>query len=363
VITTHLYKTKRGGSDINSLPDSLKHGHTFGADTWGIGIIIYAMLYGRCPFEGKSNEKKHSVDLTYKNIMYEDVQFDHSAPVSRDARSLIRGLLIKNPDDRMTLDEALKHDWFNSSKGNWTPECIQPCLLFDIPSFATTEYIEYIDRLNRESVHAKRRRGLSNREEARHHQEREREAERRRAAEREVERQRENAANQAYRLQRERERERELERQRELQLNRRQQVYEERGYPMYGEDQRERERDPRAMVQKQREREREQRRAEEQRQYGRRATDDVYARRQMVERERARGRETLARSTPIYTPPKGCLHLISWVDYTNNGYIDINRESTWYHTDELKSPDFPNQDLRRKVPIVRKLLKDWDTVY
>lgn len=34
--------------------------------------------------------------------------------ISKEAQDLIKKMLTKNPDDRISIDDAMKHEWFNS---------------------------------------------------------------------------------------------------------------------------------------------------------------------------------------------------------------------------------------------------------
>ena len=71
----------------------LKNGHTFTADWWSLGTIIYDMLIGKPPF---TSEKKAS---TAERIVKGRLHFPNN--ISKEAVKLIKGLLTKNPSKRL----------------------------------------------------------------------------------------------------------------------------------------------------------------------------------------------------------------------------------------------------------------------
>uniref|UniRef100_A0A8C3LRW2 Serine/threonine-protein kinase PLK n=1 Tax=Chrysolophus pictus TaxID=9089 RepID=A0A8C3LRW2_CHRPC len=92
----------------------LRQGHGPESDVWSLGCVMYTLLCGNPPFE--------TLDLkeTYRYIK----QVDYILPtfLSLPARHLIAGILKRNPQDRLTLDEILDHEFF---KG-YTPEKLPP---------------------------------------------------------------------------------------------------------------------------------------------------------------------------------------------------------------------------------------------
>ena len=70
-------------------------------DIWACGILLYLMFSGTHPFKATNNH-----DLC-RRIVNEQVNFNGPEwkDVSIDAKSMIKGMLTKNPKKRLTLQE------------------------------------------------------------------------------------------------------------------------------------------------------------------------------------------------------------------------------------------------------------------
>ncbi|XP_010241491.1 PREDICTED: serine/threonine-protein kinase OXI1-like [Nelumbo nucifera] len=81
----------------------LGNGHDFAVDWWGLGVVLYEMLYGRTPFRG-SNRKE-----TFFRILTKEPELIGEQTSLRD---LIRKLLEKDPTKRISLERIKGHDFF-----------------------------------------------------------------------------------------------------------------------------------------------------------------------------------------------------------------------------------------------------------
>uniref|UniRef100_A0A3Q4GNN3 V-akt murine thymoma viral oncogene homolog 3b n=1 Tax=Neolamprologus brichardi TaxID=32507 RepID=A0A3Q4GNN3_NEOBR len=61
-------------------------------DWWGLGVVTYEMMCGRLPFYNQDHEK------LFELILMEEIKFPRT--LSADAKSLLSGLLIKDPNKR-----------------------------------------------------------------------------------------------------------------------------------------------------------------------------------------------------------------------------------------------------------------------
>jgi len=79
-------------------------------DMWGIGIITYILLAGYPPFFADSDT------ALFEKIMNADYDFDDECwdDVSDPAKDFIRHLLVKDPEERFTAEQALQHHWITN---------------------------------------------------------------------------------------------------------------------------------------------------------------------------------------------------------------------------------------------------------
>jgi len=89
------------------------------SDMWSVGVVTYVLLSGLSPFLGDSNMQTFT-NITTLNFTFEEDEFD---PVSSLAKEFIRKLLVLNPSERMSAEEALKHPWIVSKDDTERPVC------------------------------------------------------------------------------------------------------------------------------------------------------------------------------------------------------------------------------------------------
>ncbi|CAK9189390.1 unnamed protein product [Sphagnum troendelagicum] len=99
-------------------PEIIKgDGHGSAVDWWTFGIFLYELLFGKTPFKGSGNR------ATLFNVVGQPLKFPESATgqVSFAARDLIRGLLVKEPLNRLASKrgaaEIKAHPFFEGV--NW----------------------------------------------------------------------------------------------------------------------------------------------------------------------------------------------------------------------------------------------------
>jgi len=108
-----VLKTKVG-TPLYMAPQVLAGKYDQMSDMWSIGVIMYFMLCGYHPFDGR--------DLSTK-VRLGNFQFPASdwKNISQDAKNLIRNLLQMNPLRRHTAEQTLNHEWIKNGSPQSAP--------------------------------------------------------------------------------------------------------------------------------------------------------------------------------------------------------------------------------------------------
>ena len=91
------------GSPIYMAPEILR-GEIYStkADIWSLGVVLYEMVYGFCPFESTTIPKLIEV------LKETELEFPPNVVVSDETKRLLRRLLTKDPTKRIEWMELLK---------------------------------------------------------------------------------------------------------------------------------------------------------------------------------------------------------------------------------------------------------------
>ncbi|KAJ9441097.1 RAC family serine/threonine-protein kinase-like protein [Diplonema papillatum] len=96
------------GSPFYVAPDVLRQKqYTSAIDWWSFGILLFRMLVSRPPFLGRSMKE------VFDNILYQELRFSQSNPISPEAMDLISKLLVKDPVKRAKGDVVKKHKYWD----------------------------------------------------------------------------------------------------------------------------------------------------------------------------------------------------------------------------------------------------------
>ncbi|KAF5400095.1 hypothetical protein PHET_06548 [Paragonimus heterotremus] len=98
---------------------------SYATDLWSVAVIAYEILSGITPFEVPANgdpERKLSsreISLNITKVTY-SLDEDGIADASSEAKDFIKRILVRNPNDRPTVEECLEHTWITM------PDMIRP---------------------------------------------------------------------------------------------------------------------------------------------------------------------------------------------------------------------------------------------
>jgi serine/threonine protein kinase len=84
-------------------------GHSFEADLWSLGCIIYSLLIGKPPFRGKD------IEIIHENITKRKFEYPENIEISDAARDLINLLLKTNPMKRIKLEQIMEHEFMTKN--------------------------------------------------------------------------------------------------------------------------------------------------------------------------------------------------------------------------------------------------------
>ena len=105
------YMSEGVGTIYTMAPQVLKGVYTEQADLWSIGVITYMLLSSTKPFYHR--KRRYMIDRILRcDYNFHGKQWEH---VSQPAKDFVAALLKLNPNERLTAQQALEHEWLTNS--------------------------------------------------------------------------------------------------------------------------------------------------------------------------------------------------------------------------------------------------------
>lgn len=141
------------GTPTYAAPEVILGDYSKEADLWSVGIICYVMLTGCPPFQA-DNMKALFQSIVNANTPYYVSDWKH---VSKEAKEFVKGLIVADPEKRMTVDEALNHPWIQHRKkydNKIEPEVFEKLSKFKVPDILKKEvFLILANQISEETIH------------------------------------------------------------------------------------------------------------------------------------------------------------------------------------------------------------------
>ncbi|POM73535.1 CAMKK protein kinase [Phytophthora palmivora] len=93
----------------------------FKVDIWAVGVVFFIFLFGRLPFTSESTRELFDEIIRAEIILPGPDESRRETPLSLKCQDLLLRLLEKDPEQRITITEALHHPWFAQDEDDEEP--------------------------------------------------------------------------------------------------------------------------------------------------------------------------------------------------------------------------------------------------
>lgn len=110
------------GSSFYIAPEVLAGNYDEKCDIWSCGVILYIMLSGNLPYNGRTDPE------VIEQIKNNEVSYEHKnwKLVSNEAKDIVKHFLERDPVKRWSADKILEHRWFSRQNAHRKSAIIDP---------------------------------------------------------------------------------------------------------------------------------------------------------------------------------------------------------------------------------------------
>jgi calcium-dependent protein kinase len=106
------------GTPYYMAPELLRGDYSEAVDMWSLGVIVYMLLSGQCPFGGSTTEEITNRVIQGNYVFPKSIWSD----ISEEAKNFISTLLVQNVNQRASATSAYGHAWIKGTSVNETHE-------------------------------------------------------------------------------------------------------------------------------------------------------------------------------------------------------------------------------------------------
>jgi [calcium/calmodulin-dependent protein kinase] kinase len=93
----------------------------FKVDIWAVGVMLFIFLFGRLPFTSESTRELFDAITRADVVLPAAEESNREVPLSPEGQDLLLRLLEKDPEQRITIAEALRHQWLAQDEDDEEP--------------------------------------------------------------------------------------------------------------------------------------------------------------------------------------------------------------------------------------------------